>query len=85
MRCVPKLMRLTWDGYPLHYDAKHGWGYLVPNIIELDLVENSEFPLRYFSYSSVVRCVCVCVVIKTEVSLIIDLYYIYMCFNSMLY
>lgn len=31
MRCVPKLMRLTWDGYPLHYDKKHGWGYLVPD------------------------------------------------------
>ncbi|XP_076308537.1 DNA polymerase gamma, catalytic subunit tam [Tachypleus tridentatus] len=31
MRTVPKLMRLTWDGYPLHYDTKHGWGYLVPN------------------------------------------------------
>ncbi|XP_013783947.1 DNA polymerase subunit gamma-1-like isoform X2 [Limulus polyphemus] len=30
MRTVPKLMRLTWDGYPLHYDTKHGWGYLVP-------------------------------------------------------
>lgn len=31
MRITPKLMRLTWDGYPLHYTQKHGWGYLVPN------------------------------------------------------
>lgn len=23
-------MRLTWDGYPLHYDEKEAWGYLVP-------------------------------------------------------
>ncbi|XP_075431286.1 DNA polymerase subunit gamma-1 isoform X2 [Ascaphus truei] len=30
MRLTPKLMRLTWDGYPLHYSEKHGWGYLVP-------------------------------------------------------
>ncbi|KAM3608541.1 uncharacterized protein V6R79_000733 [Siganus canaliculatus] len=30
MRVTPKLMGLTWDGYPLHYTEKHGWGYLVP-------------------------------------------------------
>uniref|UniRef100_A0A8C5MAS0 DNA polymerase subunit gamma-1 n=1 Tax=Leptobrachium leishanense TaxID=445787 RepID=A0A8C5MAS0_9ANUR len=30
MRLTPKLMRLTWDGYPLHYLEEHGWGYLVP-------------------------------------------------------
>ncbi|XP_061450770.1 DNA polymerase subunit gamma-1 isoform X2 [Rhineura floridana] len=30
MRVTPKLMRLTWDGFPLHYSEKHGWGYLVP-------------------------------------------------------
>lgn len=32
MRSVPKLLRLKWDGYPVHYDEKHGWGYLVPNV-----------------------------------------------------
>lgn len=31
MRITPKLMQLTWDGYPLHHDQKYGWGYLVPN------------------------------------------------------
>lgn len=31
MRITPKLMQLTWDGYPLHFHPKHGWGYLVPN------------------------------------------------------
>ena len=31
MRITPRLMRLTWNGYPLHHHAKHGWGYLVPN------------------------------------------------------
>ncbi|XP_061773525.1 DNA polymerase subunit gamma-1 [Nerophis ophidion] len=30
MRVTPKLMGLTWDGFPLHYMEKHGWGYLVP-------------------------------------------------------
>lgn len=29
-RITPKLLRLMWDGYPLHYNDKHGWGYLVP-------------------------------------------------------
>ena len=23
-------MRLTWDGFALHHDKKHGWGFLVP-------------------------------------------------------
>eukprot|EP00069_Balaena_mysticetus_P001737 bmy_15707T0 len=30
MRVTPKLMALTWDGFPLHYSERHGWGYLVP-------------------------------------------------------
>ncbi|XP_075413957.1 DNA polymerase subunit gamma-1 isoform X2 [Tenrec ecaudatus] len=30
MRVTPKLMALTWDGFPLHYAEQHGWGYLVP-------------------------------------------------------
>ena len=21
---------MTWDGFPLHYSRRHGWGYLVP-------------------------------------------------------
>ena len=27
---APSLLRMTWDGFPLHYTRKHGWGYLVP-------------------------------------------------------
>lgn len=23
-------MRMTWDGFPLHFSEEHGWGYLVP-------------------------------------------------------
>ncbi|XP_010156770.1 PREDICTED: DNA polymerase subunit gamma-1-like, partial [Eurypyga helias] len=30
MRVTPKLMRLAWASFPLHYSEKHGWGYLVP-------------------------------------------------------
>lgn len=30
MRCVPKLMKLMWNGYPLHHHDEHGWGYLLP-------------------------------------------------------
>jgi len=29
-RVAPKLLRLIWDGFPLHYDDTHGWGFLVP-------------------------------------------------------
>ncbi|TRY87252.1 hypothetical protein DNTS_031755 [Danionella cerebrum] len=29
MRITPKLMGMTWDGFPLHYTEKHGWGYLI--------------------------------------------------------
>ena len=27
---TPYLMRLAWNGFPLHYIRKFGWGYLVP-------------------------------------------------------
>ncbi|XP_045863558.1 DNA polymerase subunit gamma-1 [Meles meles] len=30
MRVTPKLMAMTWDGFPLHCSERHGWGYLVP-------------------------------------------------------
>ncbi|GAB1600553.1 DNA polymerase subunit gamma-1-like isoform X2 [Argonauta hians] len=30
LRITPKLLRLTWDGYPVHFCDKYGWGYLVP-------------------------------------------------------
>lgn len=31
MQATPKLMRMTWKGYPLHYDDELKWGYLVPS------------------------------------------------------
>lgn len=30
-RITPKLLRMTYKGYPLHYDDKYGWGYLIPD------------------------------------------------------
>ncbi|VDP02173.1 unnamed protein product [Soboliphyme baturini] len=30
MRITPKLLRMHWNGYPLHYSNSLGWGYLVP-------------------------------------------------------
>ena len=44
MRIVPKLLRLTWLGYPLHYDDKHGWGYLVPGLTRDEHDNESDFP-----------------------------------------
>ena len=53
---VPRLLRLTWNGYPLHKDKTMKWGYIVPNPTgpneteELqDLVKGSEdgdFPVE---------------------------------------
>lgn len=46
MRVTPKLMALTWDGFPLHYSDAHGWGYLVPgrrdNLAELPSSPTAE-------------------------------------------
>ncbi|CAC5369661.1 POLG [Mytilus coruscus] len=36
MRVAPKLMRLMWEGYPVHYDSKLGWGYVVPDPEKLE-------------------------------------------------
>uniref|UniRef100_A0A668AVG8 DNA polymerase subunit gamma-1 n=1 Tax=Myripristis murdjan TaxID=586833 RepID=A0A668AVG8_9TELE len=46
MRVTPKLMGLTWDGFPLHYAEKHGWGYLVPGRRDnLDSQEENAGPV----------------------------------------
>lgn len=34
MQIVPKLLRLTWLGFPLHYTRKAGWGFLIENSAE---------------------------------------------------
>lgn len=54
MRVTPKLMGLTWDGFPLHYIEKHGWGYLVPgrrdNLIPQENSSGPVCPHRYVLY-----------------------------------
>ncbi|XP_053678143.1 DNA polymerase subunit gamma-1, mitochondrial [Anopheles nili] len=49
MQIAPKLLSLSWEGYPLHYVRGHGWGFLVPYKHERD--ENAtdaepELPLE---------------------------------------
>ncbi|KAF7660459.1 hypothetical protein LDENG_00280960 [Lucifuga dentata] len=60
MRMTPKLMGLTWDGFPLHYTEKHGWGYLVPGRKDnLDSLEENTGPVcPYRSIESVYREYC---------------------------
>ncbi|RZB38647.1 DNA pol A domain containing protein [Asbolus verrucosus] len=44
MRITPKLLALTWEGYPLHYVKNKGWGFLVP--FTDDLNTNRQLPLK---------------------------------------
>lgn len=44
MRITPKLLNLTWEGYPLHYVSGLGWGFLIPFTDDLDLPKN--LPLK---------------------------------------
>ena len=30
-RVTPKLLQLSYEGYPLHYSEKYAWGYVVPS------------------------------------------------------
>ncbi|XP_066950495.1 DNA polymerase subunit gamma-1 isoform X1 [Macrobrachium rosenbergii] len=30
LQIVPKILKLTWEGFPLHYERRYGWGYLKP-------------------------------------------------------
>nr|CAG4646028.1 EOG090X00SQ [Macrothrix elegans] len=45
---IPKLLKLTWDGYPLFHSKDLGWGYLVPGRptenVQQD-ISNSDNPL----------------------------------------
>ncbi|TKS73276.1 DNA polymerase subunit gamma-1 [Collichthys lucidus] len=60
MRVTPKLMGLTWDGFPLHYTEKHGWGYLVPgrrdNLVSQD--ENTGPVCPHRAIESIYREYC---------------------------
>jgi DNA polymerase gamma 1 len=54
-RVVPKLLRLTWKGYPLHHDKVEKWGFLIPSADVEEIIERidygeieSDFPLEEF-------------------------------------
>lgn len=46
MQITPKLLNLSWEGYPLHYVKGHGWGFLVPNKMERSDGETGDIPLE---------------------------------------
>ena len=58
-RFVPKVLRLTWKGYPMHFDTEHKWGYLMPCDDINDIIEKiqtgdieTDFPLAQY-YESI--------------------------------
>lgn len=63
MRVTPKLMGLTWDGFPLHYTEKHGWGYLVPGRKD-NLVPQEENTAPVCPHRYLLHCARI---IKTQV------------------
>ncbi|XP_071545514.1 DNA polymerase subunit gamma-1-like isoform X2 [Panulirus ornatus] len=44
LQIVPKLLRLTWDGFPLHYERQYGWGYLKPLYSNVSEIPHPEIP-----------------------------------------
>ncbi|XP_028128634.2 DNA polymerase subunit gamma-1, mitochondrial isoform X1 [Diabrotica virgifera virgifera] len=44
MQITPKLLCLTWEGYPLHYLREKGWGFLIPFTDDTDMSTN--LPLK---------------------------------------
>ncbi|XP_068954672.1 DNA polymerase subunit gamma-1 [Petaurus breviceps papuanus] len=53
MRVTPKLMMLTWDGFPVHYSEQHGWGYLVPGRKDNLLVGSSKTDVAGCPYRAI--------------------------------
>ncbi|XP_055389575.1 DNA polymerase subunit gamma-1, mitochondrial [Condylostylus longicornis] len=46
MQIVPKLLSLSWEGYPLHYIKDHGWGFLVPFQEKHSDTESGKIPIE---------------------------------------
>lgn len=40
MQVVPKLLRLTWFGFPLHHSKVGKWGFLIKNASNLGSMPN---------------------------------------------
>lgn len=54
LRVMPKLLKLTWNGFPLHYDDTNGWGYIVPDPSQVLEVDEAELPLFFEQLRSLV-------------------------------
>lgn len=46
MKITPKLLCLTWEGYPLHYLRDKGWGFLIPFTNDIDVNLARKIPLK---------------------------------------
>ncbi|KAJ0172784.1 hypothetical protein K1T71_011923 [Dendrolimus kikuchii] len=46
MQITPKLLRLSWEGYPLHHIQSEGWGFLVPFSRQNSSDEEPRLPLE---------------------------------------
>ena len=49
-RVVPKILKLTWKGFPLHFDKTEKWGYLAPTPNAetiMESIENGEIETRF--------------------------------------
>ncbi|XP_062539605.1 DNA polymerase subunit gamma-1, mitochondrial [Armigeres subalbatus] len=46
MQIAPKLLRLCWEGYPLHFIRGQGWGFLVPHKFAREDDESGTIPLE---------------------------------------
>ncbi|XP_030759971.1 DNA polymerase subunit gamma-1, mitochondrial [Sitophilus oryzae] len=44
MKITPKLLSLTWEGFPLHHVKEKGWGFLVPFSDDIDV--ERKLPLK---------------------------------------
>ncbi|KAK7086838.1 hypothetical protein SK128_016079 [Halocaridina rubra] len=42
LQVVPKVLRLTWNGFPLHYERKYGWGFLKPLFKDVSEIRTRE-------------------------------------------
>lgn len=46
MKVTPKLLCLTWEGFPLHHLQDKGWGFLVPFPGDIDFDMVRKIPLK---------------------------------------
>ena len=52
-RVTPKLLRLSWHGWPLHFELKHGWGYFIPGSLPATRIHTLLSIFLYVSYFSI--------------------------------